>query len=135
MTPTYSKKETKQVGIWLDHSTANVMDIKDNIISSKTIESETYTQHQEGNQNIHQKSMDHNKHYHLMQYIKTLTEIIINYDEVLLFGPSNAKLELHNVLKDNHRFDKIKVDVKPEDRLTEKQQYAFVREHFNLPGR
>ena len=32
--------------------------------------------------------------------------------------------------KDNHHFDKIKIGVKPADKMTENQQHAFVREYF-----
>lgn len=56
--------------------------------------------------------------------------MVKNYKEVLLFGPTDAKTELFNTLKSDHHFDKVKIDVKQSDKLTENQQHAFVQEHF-----
>ena len=64
------------------------------------------------------------------EFYKQLSEIIKNYKEVLLFGPTDAKVELHNILKANHLFANIKIDVKQADKMTEHQEHAFVREHF-----
>ena len=52
-------------------------------------------------------------------------------DEVLLFGPTNAKTELYNILKEDHHFDKIKIETAPSDKMTENQQYALLKEHFS----
>jgi hypothetical protein len=48
-----------------------------------------------------------------------------------LFGPTNAKTELINKLKEDHHFDEVKIEVKSADKMTENQQQAFVLEHFN----
>ncbi len=48
-----------------------------------------------------------------------------------LFGPTNAKTELVNILKSDHHFDKVKIDVKPADKMTVNQQEEFVKEYFN----
>ncbi len=57
--------------------------------------------------------------------------MIKDYDEVLLFGPTDAKTELFNILKENRQFEKIKIEVKPADNMTENQEEAFVKEYFN----
>lgn len=66
----------------------------------------------------------------LARHSETLEEIR-NYDEVILFGPTNAKVELLNILKKDHLFEKIKIDVLPADKMTENQLHAFVKEHFS----
>ena len=48
----------------------------------------------------------------------------------MLFGPTNAKTELLNLLKADHHFDKINIETKQADKMTENQQHAFVREYF-----
>ena len=74
----------------------------------------------------------HNKEQHQQsEFYKKLGEAIINYNEVILFGPTDAKAELHNILKADHRFAKIKIETKQADRMTENQQHAFVREYFS----
>ena len=51
-------------------------------------------------------------------------------DEVLLFGPTNAKTELYNLLKEDRHFNKHEIDIETSDNLTENQMRAFVKEHF-----
>jgi len=77
------------------------------------------------------ENLMHNKQQHQRsEYYKRLSEVIRNYEEVVLFGPTTAKNELANLLKDDHHFEKVKVVVKHADKMTENQQHAFVRKHF-----
>jgi hypothetical protein len=74
----------------------------------------------------------HNKEQHLhLEYYKKLGDIIRNYKEVVLFGPTDAKSELHNLLAANHLFVKVKITVRQTDKMTENQQHAFVRDYFS----
>ncbi len=71
------------------------------------------------------------EHNHLSAYFEKISDVIRNYEEVILFGPSEAKNELLNLLKDNHLFGKIKIEVKPADKMTGVERFAFVTENFN----
>ena len=74
----------------------------------------------------------HNKEQHQQSdYYKQLGEIIKNYTEVILFGPTDAKVELFNILKADHHFAKIKIEFQQADKMTENQQHAFVKEYFS----
>ena len=78
------------------------------------------------------ESMMHNKEQQQQsEYYKTLGEIIKNYDNVLFFGPTDAKTELLNILKADMHFDKIKIETMQSDKMTENQEHAFVREYFS----
>ena len=121
----------KKLGIWMDHSNAHLTEFSSEPTGSKTIASE-FT-HQEKEQTLvkSEKQM-HNKEQHKQsEYYKKLGEIIKNYDEVILFGPTDAKQELYNLIKTDHLFEKIKIEVKQSDKMTENQQHAFVKEHFS----
>ena len=48
-----------------------------------------------------------------------LGNLILNYDHVLLFGPTNAKSELHNFLNKDLHFKDIQIDVKTTDKMTD----------------
>jgi hypothetical protein len=50
--------------------------------------------------------------------------------EVLLFGPTDAKTELLHILRADHHFDNIEIEVMPADKMTETQQQAFVKDYF-----
>jgi hypothetical protein len=54
----------------------------------------------------------------------------VNYENVLLFGPTNAKVELFNILRADLAFSNIKIEVKDADKMTDNQQRAFVKDYF-----
>ncbi len=65
------------------------------------------------------------------EFYNHLEGIIRDYTDVLLFGPTDAKTELFNIIKADHRFADIKIDVLDTDKMTENQQHAFVKKHFS----
>jgi hypothetical protein len=50
---------------------------------------------------------------------------------VILFGPTDAKIELFNLIKNNRQFEHIKIATLPADKMTENQQHAFVKDYFH----
>lgn len=121
----------KNLGIWMDHSSAHLMEFTSDPIETKTIESKFTHQAKEESLSKSENLM-HNKEQHQQsEYYKKLGEIIKNYEGVILFGPTDAKVELFNTLRADHHFEKIKIEVKQADKMTENQQHAFVREHFS----
>ncbi len=121
----------KNLGIWMDHSNAHLMELTVTPIESKTINSR-FT-HEAKEQSLSKsENLMHNKEQHQQsEYYKKLGEIIKHYQDVILFGPTNAKIELLNTLRADHLFAKIKIAVKQTGKLTENQQHAFVREYFS----
>ena len=122
----------KNLGIWMDHSSAHLIEFTTDPMETKTIES-AFT-HEVKEQSFSKgEHLMHNKEQHQESgFYKKLAEIIKGYEKVLLFGPTDAKTELYNILKADHHFEKIKIEVKPADKMTEHQQHAFVKEHFSM---
>jgi hypothetical protein len=121
---------TKSLGIWMDHASAHLMEFSEEHGEATVIESDST--HEEKAASLgHSEHVMHNKEQHQQSaFYKKLGEAIKGYDEVLLFGPTDAKLELHNLLKADHHFDKIKIEVKQAGKMTGHQQHGFVKEHF-----
>jgi len=128
--------KTKRIlGIWMDHSTAQLSELSNGNFMTETIESKPKSLVNE--QDLYYKDESHvlNKEQsELAAYYKKLGDAILNYEEVILFGPTEAKNELVNSLKDNHLFEKIKIVVKPADKMTEKEQHEFLKEFMNSPA-
>ena len=124
-------KTEKDLGIWMDHQDAHLMEFTIDPIETKTIESK-FT-HEEKEQTLgRSENLMHNKEQHEQaDYYKELGEIIRNYDDVVLFGPTDAKVELLNILRKDHRFAHIKIEIKQADKMTENQKHAFVKEYFS----
>jgi len=124
-------KSNKNLGIWMDYSSANLIDPDEStneVIHSKfspTVKEEAL---KKGEKHMHTK--EHQMHE---MYFTELADEICKYDNVLLFGPTDAKLELHNYLTKKVDFKHIKVDIVSTDKMTQNQKEAFVKKHFD-PG-
>lgn len=122
---------TKKLGIWMDHANAHVMEFTNDPIETKTITSKFTHEEKEHSLSLNENLM-HNKEQHLQgAFYKKLGETIRNYGEVVLFGPTDAKVELFNILKKDHLFSNVKIEIKQTDKMTENQQHAFVKDHFS----
>ena len=124
-------KSAKQLGIWMDHSTAHIMELLNNEVITVTLDStpafpERIEDLRMDERLIHNKEQNEESDF----YVK-LSYIIHNYNEVLLFGPTDAKTELYNRLKDDRRFENIKFFIKSTDKITDNQQKAFLKNFFN----
>ena len=126
-------QKKKCVGIWMDHSTANLIDY-DQSGENQTIESD-FTHRRKVEALNRSEHIMHNKEQQMNEaFYKEIAAEILNYDHVVLFGPTNAKNELNNILdKDLHYVD-IKIDVESADKMSDNEQMAFVRNHFDENG-
>ena len=120
----------KKLGIWMDHANAHLMEYADPIVTKVVTSNSTHEKKEKTLQKS--ESIMHNKEQQReSEYYKELGESIKNYDEVLLFGPTDAKVELLNILEDDLSFSKIKIETKQADKMTENQEHAFVRDYFS----
>ena len=124
-------KTIKQLGIWMDHSNAFLMELKNDTILTNCVVSELSDHESEFNFYKGEKLIHKKQHHLQLSYYKKLGDIIKKYQEVVLFGPTDAKNELINLLKTDHLFEDIKIEVINSDKMTEDQMQTFVREYFN----
>ncbi len=115
----------------MDHSSANIMEYSPDSMETKTIESK-FT-NQEKRQTISKgENLMHNKEQQLQNgYYLQLGDVIRSYETVLLFGPTEAKTELFNLLRADRRFEGVKIEVQAADKMTENQQHAYVKDYFS----
>jgi len=123
-------KTEKKLGIWMDHSIAHIIEFTDQWKELKTIES-NFTHLDKVESLVKSESLMHNKEQQLQtEFYKNLESVILKYDEVLLFGATDAKTELFNKIRKEHRFDNIKIAVKEADKMSKSQQISFVSDYF-----
>lgn len=132
----------KLIGVWLDHSKAKFINIKDGKAEITTISS-PYKRHiripgEVSNKtkfgpvyysNLEYKT-HHKKRHDLISYYKDMEKRLIKFDEILLFGPTKAKTELFNHLIMNKIFKPKSITFKNADKMTEKEMAAFVKKYF-----
>tara|TARA_R110000868_G_scaffold257374_1_gene514467 strand:+ start:1692 stop:2072 length:381 start_codon:yes stop_codon:yes gene_type:complete len=124
-------KTQKNLGIWMDHSTANLIDL--DVKKNKPSIASKFTSEIKEDALNRSESLMHNKRQQMNEkFYKKIGSEILKYNHVLLFGPTNAKVELHNYLNKDLHFATIKIDTKSADNMTYNEQVAFVKKHFNL---
>jgi stalled ribosome rescue protein Dom34 len=121
----------KNLGIWMDHSNAHLMEFTTDPITTTIISSRFTHREKEHSIGKSEDGMHQKEQHEQSDYYKKIGEAIKNYQEVLLFGPTNAKTELLNLLKADHHFEKIKLETKDADKMTQNEQHAFVRDYFS----
>ncbi len=120
----------KKLGIWMDHANAHLMEYADPIVttiitSDSTHEEKQFTL-QKGESFMQRKNQKQEDAYY-----KAIADSIKGFDEVLIFGPTDARVELLNILEADLHFKDIKIETMPSDKMTENQEQAFVRDYFS----
>ena len=106
------------------------MEFENATSESKTIDQNFTRQEKEDSTNKGEQVMHNKEQQQQSVYFKHLGEVIKKYEQVILFGPTDAKTELFNILQKDHHFDKIKIEIRQSDKMTENQQHAFVKAYF-----
>ena len=118
------------LGIWLDHTNAHLIEYSSDVMTTQFLHSKFTQQDREEGARKSEHLMHNKEQHEQAAFYKLLGESIKKYEEVILFGPTDAKVELLNYLRRDHLFEKIRIDLLPSDKLTENQQHAFVKKHF-----
>ena len=122
-------RNIRKLGVWMDHSNAYLMELANEIIVQKVVSE--LTNHDTEFNFYKGEKLIHKKEQHLqLSYYKKIGDIIKKYQDVVLFGPTDAKNELLNQIKTDHLFEDIKIEVKNSDKMTEDQMQNFVRDYF-----
>jgi len=123
------KISNEKIGVWMDHSIAHIIKIKNKKFTTDTIESLSM-QGEKQNFARDESLKNNTEQDQLSEFFKRLSAVIMDYSEVILFGPTNAKTELYNLLKEDSHFNNIKINIETTDNLTDNQMHAFVKEHY-----
>ena len=126
-------KTKKKLGIWMDHSSAHLIEFSESSFEVETIESKFTQQEKEKSLAKGESHLHHKEQQFLYEFFKKIAKVILNYDKVILFGPTNAKTELFNYLSEDNRFVKIKIYIKETDKMNAFQRQNFINDYFSSP--
>ncbi len=130
----------KEVGLWIDHRKAVIISIENEVVGTREIQS-NMEKHVRFSSDSSSKASNTSKGStaedmrdrqfgdHLGKYYEGVISFIRDADSILLFGPGEAKVELENRLKNENLGGHI-VGVETEDKMTNHQIAAKVRDHF-----
>ena len=123
-------KATRKVGIWLDHTTARLIEYNTEELKSTTIKSDLQGLDNQDSLQHSESLLHHKENQKLKAFYKDIIAIVENYDEILLFGPTTAKTELFNLIRKEHKYDHLKIENKSAQKMTPPDEHAFVVNHF-----
>jgi hypothetical protein len=124
-------KTTNSLGIFMDHSTAHIIEFTTEPIETTIIQSDFTNVDRGVTMSKGEQTMHNTENHDQSAYYKKLGEVIKNYTDVVLFGPTDAKTELFHLLRADRGFDDIKFVIVQTDKMTANQQHAFVKHHFS----
>lgn len=114
----------------MDHANAHLIEFSYEVKTTTTISLDFDNQDQDETLQRSESEMHNKQQQKQHAYYKKLSTVIKDFNEVVLFGPTNAKSELSNSLRQNHQFDSIKIEVVNADKMSDNRQHEFVREYF-----
>ncbi len=119
---------SNNVGVWIDHKKAVVVRITDGVEVVHSIASgmEKHVRFSGGKPEDQQ---GHRFSNHLKEYYDRVISFLHHADSILILGPGEAKGEFEKRL-DTESFGSQIVGIETEDKMTDHQIAAKVREHF-----
>ena len=77
-----------------------------------------------------EKRISNKKNNCQQEFYDRILNAIAEYPQILLFGPTNAKQELYNLIRKSPQYDKLKITVENSGQMTGNEMFAYVKEHF-----
>jgi stalled ribosome rescue protein Dom34 len=116
----------KYAGVWLDNHKAMIISDtsgNDYTINDKVIATDN---HSGGSEH----SMNNARQSDLLKYYKTVSSRLLNYDEILIFGPGKSQEQLQHHLQEDAQFKSKQISIESAEQLTDPQMIAKVRDFF-----
>ena len=123
---------TKRIAVYMDHFSASLIEYFDTAKEIKTItsdfnNSERETILQKGESHIRQKEQQLQ-----LKYYKEISDAIVDYPQIMLFGPTTAKTELQTILSHDNRFSDAEITIKITEKLSHNEQVDFINNCFYI---
>ncbi len=134
---------SRRMALWIDHAKAHFIDPDQPMIPIQSVHSDleprprTRGESPEGVRLGGYRSTNNEHHRNnkeeaaLRDYYRLLADRLEVYPEIYIFGPGEAHKELNNLLLEDSRFRKHRIETEACVPLSENQLRAKVREHFS----
>ena len=125
-------KMNKKIAVYMDHFAANILEYTDAVKIVKIIKSGFNKDQKEKILQSGESLLYHKEQNLQKEFYAKLRAELLNYESVLLFGATNAKTELLNILQIDAKFLNVEFTLKNTDKLTDKEQVNFVNDCFYI---
>ncbi len=125
-------KDTNQkqhAGVWLDNSSAVIISkTAGNNNSEYAIQDKVKAPENQSGGSEH--TINNAKQTGNIKYYKSVSALLLPYDEILIFGPGKAQEQFKNYLHEDAQFKNKQISIDSGEHLTDPQMIAKVREFF-----
>lgn len=119
----------EKLGIWMDHAEAHLVafSIDKNDIRIIRCDHESMDNSAER----HSEKQANNKKRNIQDaFYKKIWSQVRDYEELLLFGPTDAKTEFFNQIRTSHANDGVKISLRNTGKMSHDEMRDFVYKHF-----
>ena len=120
----------RRIGVWMDHSFANLIEFSTGAITLVTIDSNFCWHAYETGLATNEAKLFFKEHNIQSAYLKELESALQNCNELVLFGPNYSKIKLYHFLRQNKLFSSTRIKITHTENMDENQQYDFVKGCF-----
>ena len=121
--------QKQYAGVWLDnHKAMIISNISANENDDYAIKEKIKAGEHHGGGSEH--SMNNAKHSDNLKYFKSVSNLLLNYDEILIFGPGKSQEQFQNHLQEDAQFKSKQITIDSAEQLTDPQMIAKVRDFF-----
>lgn len=116
-------------GVWIDHVHAYIIALteENGKPEFKIKEKLTSPENRSGGG---EHTINNSSKGDLAKYLKNVSDHLISYEEIYIFGPGTAQEQLLHFIQNDHRFNHKKASIAVADRITDNQMIANVREFY-----
>lgn len=116
-------------GVWLDNSKAIIIaNTSENESGDYIIQNKVKAKGSQSGGSEH--SMNNAKQSDILKYFKSVSSLLLNYDEILVFGPGQSQEQFQNHLKEDAQFKNKQITIDSAEQLSDPQMIAKVRDFF-----
>ena len=120
----------KQLAIFMDETNALLMELYNHMIVSRNIVFKSKDNEEFIEYNYSEPLISNDIEWHHSVYLKEISDIIKNYQQVLLFGPTKNKELLYKLLNADEHFKNIKIESIDTKKMTDFQIHNFVLDYY-----
>ena len=116
-------------GIWLDNQEAMIIANNGEVANGDyAIQKKVKAREIHGGGSEH--SMNNARQSDTLKYFKSVSTLLLNYDEILVFGPGKSQEQFQNFLQEDGQFKSKLISIDSAEQLTDPQMIAKVRDFF-----
>ena len=121
----------RRMGVWMDYESAYLIELMPLRVDAIVVKSKTSNPSKKRKLTTNDDNEINKQEELLLIFNKKIANEISKYGHVILFGTTEAKIELMEYLKTENAFKDIKIETEETEKMNDNQKHAFVKNYFS----